>query len=102
MTIGPKQSPDLTKPEQTPDLTNPEVAEKYISRSVTAGMEKAHVSHLGNVKYVKALAPLMEMFGFAGAIRSLSQGRATPSPMEFHSYKELPSNIARSVIEGKE
>ncbi len=56
----------------------------------------------GNVKYVKALAPLMEMFGFAGAIRSLSQGRATPSPMEFHNYKELPSNIARAVIEGKE
>jgi elongation factor G len=55
----------------------------------------------GNVKYVKALAPLMEMFGFAGAIRSLSQGRAVPSPMEFHSYKEVPSNIARSIIEGE-
>ena len=55
----------------------------------------------GNVKYVKALAPLMEMFGLAGAIRSLSQGRATPSPMEFHSYKELPANIARGIIEGE-
>ena len=55
----------------------------------------------GNVKYIKALAPLMEMFGFAGAIRSLSQGRAIPSPMEFHSYKEIPNNIARGIIEGK-
>ncbi len=54
----------------------------------------------GNVKYVKALAPLSEMFGFASAIRSLSQGRATPSPMEFHSYKEVPTNIAKAVVEG--
>ncbi len=55
----------------------------------------------GNVKFVKALAPLMEMFGFASAIRSLSQGRAIPSPMEFHSYKEVPSNIAKGIIEGE-
>ena len=54
-----------------------------------------------NVKFVKALAPLMEMFGFASAIRSLSQGRAVPSPMEFHGYKEMPSNIARAIIEGE-
>lgn len=54
----------------------------------------------GNVKFVKALAPLMEMFGFASAIRSLSQGRAVPSPMEFHSYKEVPANIAKGIIEG--
>ena len=56
----------------------------------------------GNVKYVKALAPLMEMFGLAGAIRSLSQGRAVPSPMEFHSYKEVPTNIARAIVEGEQ
>jgi len=55
----------------------------------------------GNVKYIKALAPLMEMFGLAGAIRSLSQGRAIPSPMEFHSYREIPINIAKGIIEGK-
>jgi len=55
----------------------------------------------GAVKYVKALAPLAEMFGFASAIRSLSQGRAVPSPMEFHSYKEVPSNIARAIVEGE-
>ena len=55
----------------------------------------------GAVKVVKALAPLSEMFGFANAIRSLSQGRAVPSPMEFHSYKEVPTNIARAIVEGE-
>ena len=55
----------------------------------------------GNVKFVKALVPLMDMFGFASAIRSLSQGRAVPSPMEFHNYKEIPANIARALIEGE-
>jgi len=54
-----------------------------------------------NVKFVKALAPLMEMFGFASAIRSLSQGRAVPSPMEFHGYKEMPTNIAKAIVEGE-
>ena len=54
----------------------------------------------GNVKFVKGLTPLAEMFGFASAIRSLSQGRAVPSPMEFHSYKEVPTNIAKGIIEG--
>ncbi len=56
----------------------------------------------GNVKVVKALAPLADMFGFANAVRSLSQGRAVPSPMEFHSYKEVPGNISRAIVEGEQ
>ncbi|MBI4398759.1 MAG: elongation factor G [Candidatus Omnitrophica bacterium] len=50
-----------------------------------------------NLKYVRGLVPLAEMFGYATAIRSLSQGRATYT-MEPHSYAEVPKHIAEKLI----
>ena len=54
----------------------------------------------GHLKCVKGLVPLAEMFGYATSIRSLSQGRATYS-MEPHSYAEVPSNIAKEIVDGE-
>ncbi len=54
----------------------------------------------GHLKVVKGLVPLAEMFGYATAVRSLSQGRATYT-MEPHSYNMVPSNIAHEIIEGE-
>ncbi|MDD5216926.1 MAG: elongation factor G [Candidatus Omnitrophica bacterium] len=51
----------------------------------------------GHLKAIKGLVPLAEMFGYATAIRSLSQGRATYS-MEPHSYQEVPKMIAEKII----
>ncbi len=53
----------------------------------------------GHLKAIKGLVPLAEMFGYATAIRSLSQGRATYS-MEPNSYQEVPRQIAEKVISG--
>ncbi|OGW72345.1 MAG: translation elongation factor G [Omnitrophica bacterium GWA2_52_12] len=50
----------------------------------------------GHLKTVKGLVPLAEMFGYATATRSLSQGRATYS-MEPHSYQEVPRQIAEKI-----
>ncbi|HLD21432.1 MAG TPA: elongation factor G [Patescibacteria group bacterium] len=52
----------------------------------------------GNVKVVRALVPLAEMFGYATSLRSMSQGRANYS-MEFEKYQEVPRNIAEKIIE---
>jgi elongation factor G len=41
--------------------------------------------------------PLAEMFGYATDLRSMSQGRATYS-MEFANYKEVPQNVADSIL----
>ena len=46
---------------------------------------------------VKALVPLSEMFGYVGDLRSRTQGRANYS-MQFDSYAEVPSNIAKEII----
>ncbi len=48
-------------------------------------------------KVINAQVPLGEMFGYATALRSMSQGRATFT-MEFDHYAEAPANIAEAVI----
>ena len=48
-------------------------------------------------KVIRAEVPLAEMFGYATDLRSMSQGRATYS-MEFEKYKEVPQNVADSVL----
>jgi elongation factor G len=45
---------------------------------------------------IRALVPLAEMFGFAGDLRSLSQGRATHT-MCFHRYEKLPQDLAGQI-----
>jgi len=51
----------------------------------------------GNAQVVRARVPLSEMFGYATALRSLTQGRAT-STMQFSRYEEVPSSIATEVV----
>ena len=55
------------------------------------------VGSRGNLKSVRGLVPLADMFGYATAVRSLSQGRATFT-MEPHSYSEVPKQIAEKII----
>ncbi|MCK4781999.1 elongation factor G [Candidatus Parcubacteria bacterium] len=52
------------------------------------------------MKVIDAKIPLSEMFGYATAIRSLTEGRGNFT-MEFDSYQEVPQNITQEIIEGK-
>ena len=52
----------------------------------------------GNARIVKAKVPLAEQFGYVTILRTLTSGRATSS-MTFSHYAEVPSNIAREVID---
>ena len=51
-------------------------------------------------KIIEGEVPLSEMFGYATALRSLTEGRGTFT-MEFSHYQEVPKNIAQEIIEGK-
>jgi elongation factor G len=53
-----------------------------------------------NLKVISAKVPLAEMFGYATALRSLTEGRGTFT-MEFECYEEVPGNIAKDIIEGR-
>ena len=50
----------------------------------------------GSSRVIRAFVPLSEMFGYATAIRSLSQGRAAYS-MEPARYEQVPVNIAAKL-----
>ncbi|CAL4324051.1 elongation factor G [Buchnera aphidicola] len=53
-----------------------------------------------NIKIIKSLVPLSEMFGYATDLRSQTQGRALYS-MEFLKYSQAPNNIAEEIINKK-
>jgi len=53
-----------------------------------------------NLKIIDAKIPLAEMFGYATALRSLTEGRGTFT-MEFDYYGEIPVSIAQEIVEGK-
>jgi elongation factor G len=48
-------------------------------------------------KVISGEVPLAEMFGYATALRSATQGRATFT-MEFKKYSEAPSSVADEII----
>ncbi len=51
----------------------------------------------GKLKTARCEVPLSEMFNYANAIRSLSQGRGTAS-MEPAFYAQVPHHIAEKII----
>jgi elongation factor G len=53
-----------------------------------------------NSKIIDAHVPLAQMFGYATALRSMSQGRASYT-MEFDHYAEVPANVQQQIVEGK-
>jgi len=55
------------------------------------------MSKRGNAQIINAKVPLSEMFGYATALRSMTQGRATYS-MLFSHYEEVPKNVAEEIM----
>jgi len=58
----------------------------------------SEMTHRGNVQIIRGIVPLAEMFGYATALRSFTQGRGyfTMEPLR---YVEVPDAIARTIIE---
>jgi len=54
------------------------------------------VEQRGNARVIRAMVPLAEVFGYATALRSMTQGRATYS-MEFDHYAQVPGNVAQEI-----
>ena len=54
-----------------------------------------------NMRVILATVPLAKMFGYATALRSLTEGRAVFT-MEFSHYTRVPENVAQEIIEGKQ
>ncbi|MDB5253994.1 MAG: translation elongation factor [Parcubacteria group bacterium] len=51
-----------------------------------------------DLKVVRAMVPLSEMFGYVTNLRSMTEGRGS-STMEFDHYAVVPQNVATTIIE---
>ena len=97
-----KADATILEPVMKVEVTTPEdwmgdvVGDLNRRRGMIEGMDDG----LGGVKILHAKVPLAEMFGYATALRSATQGRASYS-MEFSEYADAPKKIANAIIEAK-
>ncbi len=99
----PKAQPQLLEPIMKVDVFTPDahVGDVIGDLNRRRGMIKAQESGVLGVR-IKAEAPLGEMFGYIGDLRTMTSGRGQFS-MEFSHYSPCPRNIADEVIkEAKE
>ena len=96
----PKAHPVLLEPIMSLEVVTPE---DYMGDIVgdlnrRRGQIVAMDSTSNGARVVKAFVPLAEQFGYVTVLRTLSSGRAT-STMTFDHYAEVPSNIAKDIVE---
>jgi elongation factor G len=93
-----KADPVLLEPIMKVEVTTPEEFLGDIIADLSSKRAQIVSSELKNkARVVVALVPLAQMHGYATAIRSMSQGRATYY-MEADHYEAVPSNIASKII----
>lgn len=94
----PKAGPQLIEPIMKVDVFTPEdhVGDVIDDLNRRRGMIKSQEAGPTGVR-VKADAPLSEMFGYIGDLRTMTSGRGMFS-MEFSHYLPCPSSIAEAVI----
>jgi elongation factor G len=94
----PKASPQLLEPVMNIDVFTPDdhVGDVIGDLNRRRGMIKAQEAGVSGVR-IKSAAPLSEMFGYIGDLRTMTSGRGQFS-MEFSHYAPCPNSIAEDVI----
>ncbi len=94
----PKAGPQLLEPIMKVDVFSPDdnVGDVIGDLNRRRGMIKSQDAGPTGVR-VKAEAPLADMFGYIGHLRTLTSGRGQYS-MEFSHYAPCPKNVADDVI----
>ncbi|MDD3122412.1 MAG: elongation factor G [Candidatus Izemoplasmatales bacterium] len=93
-----KCKPTLLEPIMTVDVVTPDdyvgnvIGDLTSRRGRIEGQES-----IGNAQKIASKVPLSQMFGYATALRSNTQGRAT-STMQFSHYEECPKSISEEII----
>ena len=89
---------DLLEPMMSVEIVTPEDYMGNVSgdinsrRGVILGMDDAPAG-----KLIESEVPLAEMFGYATALRSATQGRASYT-MQFKKYQKAPKNVVDAVV----
>jgi elongation factor G len=93
-----KCKPILLEPIMVVDVVTPEEYLGNIIGDLTSRRGRIEAQDTqGNAQKVTAKVPLAQMFGYATALRSNSQGRANHT-MQFSHYEECPKSVAETVL----
>jgi elongation factor G len=90
--LEPVRRVEVVTPEEYMGDVNGDLSRR---RGMLQGLEDAPAG-----KIIRAEVPLAEMFGYATAMRSMSQGRATYT-MEFAHYAEVPGSVADEIVKSR-
>jgi elongation factor G len=93
-----RAKPVLLEPVMAVEVVTPEEYLGDVMGDLNA--RRGHVEGLeprGNAQVIKARVPLATMFGYATALRSTTQGRATFT-MQFDKYEQVPQSIAGEIV----
>ncbi|TFB14731.1 elongation factor G [Filobacillus milosensis] len=93
-----KCNPVLLEPMMKVEIVVPEEYMGDIMGDVTSRRGRVEgMGSRGNASVVNAFVPLAEMFGYATALRSNTQGRGTYT-MHFSHYEEVPKSISEEIV----
>ena len=93
-----RAKPVLLEPMMKFEVRTPEESMGQIIGDLNA--RRAQVTEneqVSNIRAIRGVVPLAEMFGYATTVRSLSQGRASFT-LEPSHYAEVPRNVAEEII----
>ena len=94
----PKASPQLMEPVMKVDVFMPEEHVGDVIGDLNRRRGMIHGQDAGTTGVrVKATAPLAEMFGYIGDLRTMTSGRGQFS-MEFSHYAACPNSVAEEII----
>ena len=93
-----KCQPVILEPMMSVEVVIPEEYLGDIMGQITARRGRVEgMEARGNAQVVRSLVPLSEMFGYATALRSSTQGRGVFS-MHFDHYEEVPKSVSEEII----
>ena len=96
-----KGSPIILEPVMSVEVTTPEEFMGGATGSVCQRRGRIEtMEEKGTQKLIQGMVPLGEMFGYATALRSMSQGRAGFT-MQFEHYEAVPFFLTEQIIKAR-
>ncbi|MGQ9570797.1 MAG: elongation factor G [Thermodesulfovibrionales bacterium] len=93
-----KAKPVLLEPIMSIEIVTPEEFLGDVIGDINSRRGKVQsIEKRGNAQVIRAKAPLLEMFGYATDLRSITQGRATYT-MQFSHYDEVPKGVSEEIV----
>ena len=90
--------PFLMEPVMKLEVVSPEEYTGDIINDLNSRRGRVeHIDYRGQLKVIDAFIPLSEAFGYATAVRSMSQGRANHT-LQYSHYDLVPESIMNRIL----